>query len=134
MVIKQPTDNSIINANRIEKRTNLISASPLVLFRWLLLNLLLNWVCTDGSMNLLEHLLNVIWLNSLLNIFTEVRLVLLWLIFYQSLESTQQKGWVIKMTSSEKENHYFRNHIYICNTGKRQNFSLTPIYALTWPP
>ena len=92
MVIKQPTDNSRINANRIEKRTNLISASPLVLFRRLLLNLLLNWVCTDGSMNLLVHLLNVIWLNSLLNIFTEVRLVLLWLIFYQSLESTQQKG------------------------------------------
>ena len=107
MVIKQPTDNSIINANWIEKRTNLISASPLVLFRWLLLNLLLNWVCTDGSMNLLVHLLNVIWLNSLLNIFTEVRLVLLWLIFYQSLESTQQKGWVLKWLHLKRKTTIF---------------------------
>lgn len=37
----------------------------------------------DGSMNFFVHLFHVIRLNSSLDIFTEVRLILFWLILHQ---------------------------------------------------
>lgn len=59
---------------------------PLVLLGLWLIRLLLNRISANGSMDLLVQLLNGIWLNSPLNVFTEVSLILLGLILNQRLQ------------------------------------------------
>lgn len=59
---------------------------PLVLLWWLLGGLGHGRISTDGRMNLLVQSLHVISLDTLLDVVTEVRLVLLGLLISQCLD------------------------------------------------
>lgn len=65
---------------------------PLVLLGLWLLRLLLSRISSNSGMDLLVQLLNVIWLNSPLNVFAEVSLILLGLILNQRLQICHHCG------------------------------------------